>query len=291
MAWGRNAVGQLGTGSSTGPEECGKPLEERPCSKKPVEVSGLSGVTAISGGAEFSLALLSSGRAMAWGANGSGDLGNGESEPYGPEHCGSFLSACATKPVEVKLVDVKGIAAGVATGLAFGPPPPAVAAISPQEGKKTGGTTVTITGSDFEEATEVNFGSVKSASVKVNSESSITAKSPPGTGVVDVTVTTPAGTSLTSLADKFYYERPTVKKLTPKKGPELGGTSVTITGTNFAGVTAVKFGGNNATSFKVNSATSITAVSPAHASGLVDVTLATPNGTSAISKKDRFKYT
>jgi plastocyanin len=82
----------------------------------------------------------------------------------------------------------------------------------------------------------------------------------------------------------------TVTKLSPKKGPASGGTSVTITGTGFTGATAVKFGATQATSFKVNSPTSVTAVSPAGTPGAVDVRVTTPSGTSAITKKDHFRY-
>jgi hypothetical protein len=247
----------------------------------------LSEVEAIAAGTRFSLALLRNGTLKAWGENTLGELGNGMSA--GPEPC--ELGTCSTTPVEVKLGDVEGIGAGYDHALAVVQPPPTVTGLGPNEGRKTGGTSVTITGANFEEATAVKFGSTNATSFKVNSEGSITAVSPPGTGTVDVTVTTPAGTSLTTPADRFYYSRPTVKRLSPKKGPELGGTSVTITGTNFTGATAVKFGSSEATSFKVNSETSITAVSPAHARGRVDVTVATPNGTSATSRKDQFKYT
>jgi IPT/TIG domain-containing protein len=83
---------------------------------------------------------------------------------------------------------------------------------------------------------------------------------------------------------------PTIKKLSPKSGPVTGGTAVTITGTNFTGTTAVKFGAAGVSNLKVNSATSITADSPAGTKGTVNVTVTTPNGTSANTKKDRFRY-
>jgi alpha-tubulin suppressor-like RCC1 family protein len=289
-AWGTDGEGQLG--DSTAPEECGEIPLNAPCSKKAIAgASGLSGVTAIAAGKNNGLALLANGAVYDWGPNGLGQLGDGTST--GPEPCKGFEGFCSKTPVEVsKLVDAKGIAGGERFGLALVPLPPVVTAISPEQGPKTGGTTVTITGAEFEEATAVRFGSNFATSVKVSEDGTkITAVSPAGAGTADVTVTTPVGTSLTSPADKFYYERPTIKKLSPKKGPELGGTSVTITGTNFAGVTAVRFGSTEATSFKVNSQTSITAVSPAHTRGKVDVTVATTNGTSPISNKDRFKYT
>jgi hypothetical protein len=173
-----------------------------------------------------------------------------------------------------------------------GPAPATVTGVSPNGGRKTGGTAVTITGLYLEEATEVRFGQAKAPSFKINPDDSISTVAPPGTGTVDVTVTTPGGISLplTPLADKFYYSRPQVKRVSPRGGPELGGTRVTIAGTNLAGATEVLFGSSEATSFKVNGENSISAVSPAHAHGPVDVTVVSPNGTSLASRKDRFKY-
>ncbi|HTA33621.1 MAG TPA: IPT/TIG domain-containing protein [Solirubrobacteraceae bacterium] len=83
---------------------------------------------------------------------------------------------------------------------------------------------------------------------------------------------------------------PTVTKVTPKSGPTTGGTTVTITGANFTAPATVEFGGVSATEVTVNSATSLTAISPAEAKGAVDVTVTTSVGTSAVGKKDRFKY-
>jgi alpha-tubulin suppressor-like RCC1 family protein len=210
-AWGSNENGQLGDGTSVGPEACGL---SGACSKTPVAVcagsppgpcppnSFLGGVSAISAGGRHSLALLSAGTVKAWGENGSGQLGDGTSE--GPEPCGPAV--CSTTPVEVnKLVDVKGIAGGGLFSLAFGPPPPGVTAVSPKEGPRVGGTSVTITGTAFEEVLAVKFGSANATSFKVNSEGSIMATSPPGSGTVDVTVTTPAGTSAPSSADEYSY--------------------------------------------------------------------------------------
>jgi hypothetical protein len=70
-----------------------------------------------------------------------------------------------------------------------------------------------------------------------------------------------------------------------------GGTTVTITGVEFTGATSVKFGSIAATSFTVNSATSITAVSPGELAGTVDVRVTTPEGTSPVSSKDKFRFT
>jgi len=74
---------------------------------------------------------------------------------------------------------------------------------------------------------------------------------------------------------------PTVTSVSPISGPIAGGTSVTITGTNFTGATAVTFGGTNATTFTVTNSTTITATSPAKiAGGAVIVAVTTPGGTA-----------
>src|ERR1700735_976713 len=74
--WGYNAVGALGDGTTTGPEECGEyPIA---CSTVPVPVTGLqSGVSAIAAGWEHACALLDTGEVKCWGSNGDGTLGDG----------------------------------------------------------------------------------------------------------------------------------------------------------------------------------------------------------------------
>src|SRR5438128_1337854 len=200
MAWGENAHGQLGDGTTTNRDV-------------PVAVKGLTGVVAIAAGLEHSLALISNGTIMAWGANSEGQLGTGANN--GPEECGppTEEEACSTAPVPVtglSYLDVKGIAAGSWHSLAFGPPNPTVTAVSPREGLEVGGTVVTITGREFTGATAVKFGSTSAVIYKVESATSIMAVSPEGTGTVDITVTTPEGTSPTSSADRFSYAAPTL---------------------------------------------------------------------------------
>jgi len=82
---------------------------------------------------------------------------------------------------------------------------PTVTSVSPNSGSTQGGTTVVITGTNFTNVTAVNFGSNPASSFIVNSPTQITAISPPGTGTVDITVTTLAGTSAISASDQFTY--------------------------------------------------------------------------------------
>ena len=171
---------------------------------------------------------------------------------------------------------------------------PVVTQVAPSSGPQAGGTSVTITGERFGEASAVSFGGTAAAAFTVSSPTSITATAPAGTGTVDVTVTTPQGTSATSAADQYSYvppgPAPSVRKVAPRRGSTGGGTTVEITGSNFTTATAVQFGGRAASSFTVNSATSITAVSPEGTPGKVDVTVTNDGGTSATSARDHFTY-
>ena len=55
---------------------------------------------------------------------------------------------------------------------------------------------------------------------------------------------------------------PSISGVSPSTGSEVGGTLITISGSNFNGVTSVKVGGNEATSVSTASATLVTAVTP-----------------------------
>ena len=77
--------------------------------------------------------------------------------------------------------------------------------MSPTSGPTTGGTLVTITGTNLAGATAVNFGPMQITSFISDTASQIILSSPAGTGSVDVTVRTAAGLSVTSPADQFHY--------------------------------------------------------------------------------------
>jgi hypothetical protein len=175
--------------------------------------------------------------------------------------------------------------------MAYGEPIPGVTGVSPKIGPTAGGTTVSIAGVNFTEVSAVKFGSTPAASYTVNSPTSITAVSPPGANVVDVSVTTPVGESATGPADRFQYQKPPViSKISAKTGPATGGTTVVITGEEFAAATEVRFGTVPA-EFHVSPGGVITTVSPAHLAGIVDITVVNTAGASAPVSTDRFKFT
>ena len=170
-------------------------------------------------------------------------------------------------------------------------PAPTVTTISPTSGPSAGGIIVTITGTNFTGATAVEFGSTSATSYTVVSPNQITATSPAGTGTVDITVSTPGGTSVKSTADQFTYRPPpAVTSISPKSGPPAGGTTVTISGTNFVTGDTVSFGLVTAIVPVTLTATQISVVSPP-GTGTVDVTVVDPNGiSSATSAADKFTY-
>jgi hypothetical protein len=168
---------------------------------------------------------------------------------------------------------------------------PIVSGLSPSSGLVTGGTTVTIMGTNLSGATAVEFGST-AGTIILDSATEIEATSPAqAAGTVDVTVVTPIGTSATSPADQFTYQvpGPVVSTVSPSSGPTSGGTSVTISGSSLSGATAVNFG-QTAGTITSDTATQITVTSPAGNTGAVDVTVVTAGGTSAISPYDQFNY-
>ncbi|MEA2634842.1 MAG: hypothetical protein QOH92_1609, partial [Chloroflexota bacterium] len=107
-------------------------------------------------------------------------------------------------PVDVTVTAVDGSSAIVPADQFTYAAAPAVSSVAPSGGPAAGGTSVAISGTNFTGATAVSFGSA-AASFTVTNDTQISATSPAGTGLADVTVTTVGGTSATSAADHFTY--------------------------------------------------------------------------------------
>ncbi|WP_237736703.1 beta strand repeat-containing protein, partial [Delftia acidovorans] len=156
-----------------------------------------------------------------------------------------------TGTVDVRVTTVGGTSATSATDQFTYVAAPTVTSVSPTAGPAAGGTSVVITGTNLSGATAVTFGGTAATGFTVNSATQITATAPAGSpGTVDVRVTTTGGTSATGAADQFtYVATPTVTSISPTSGPQAGGTTVVLTGTNLGGATAVTFGATAATGF------------------------------------------
>jgi putative cell wall-binding protein len=202
-------------------------------------------------------------------------------------------SPAGTGTVDIRVTTVGGTSATGAGDQFTYAAGPTITSISPTGGPTTGATTVTLTGTGLTGVTAISFGGTPGTAVTAISATSASAVSPAhAAGAVDITATTPGGTSPTGAGDLFTYTTPpAVTSVSPATGSAAGGPVVTITGTGFTGATAVAFGATAATSFTVVSATSITAVSPAHAAGGVDIRVTIPlGGQSAIVGGDTYTF-
>ena len=162
--------------------------------------------------------------------------------------------------------------------------PPTATSLTPTSGTTLGGTTVVITGTSLVGTTGVTFGGLPATNVTVLDEQTVSVSTPAHTaGLVDVSITTPQGTGTLNNAYTYITPPPSNLSLTPTSGTINGGTLVTFTGTTLTGTTGITFGGAAATSVTVIDDTTVTAVTAAHAAGIVDVIVTTPNGTGTVT--------
>jgi formylglycine-generating enzyme required for sulfatase activity len=160
---------------------------------------------------------------------------------------------------------------------------PTLTNLSPNTGTTVGGTSVTLTGTYLTGATSVTFGGTAATSFNVVNGSTITCTTPAGAaGNASVQVTTPGGTNAANTLFTYVTPPPpTLTSVSPAAGTNAGGTSVTLTGTNFTGASTVTFGGNAATDLIVVNGTTITCTTPTSLAGPSSVLVTTPGGTNA----------
>lgn len=159
---------------------------------------------------------------------------------------------------------------------------PTISSISPNEGPTSGGTKVTITGTNFLVGALVLFGAASATNVTVVSPAQIEATTPANAaGPANVTVENPGNVS-GSMSGAYSYTSssspPTITSISPTSGAP--GTQVTITGTNFVSVDTVSFNSNPASATFV-SATQLTAVVPNVTPATYSVTVTDPDPVSA----------
>lgn len=157
---------------------------------------------------------------------------------------------------------------------------PNVHAITPNYGNISGTSSVAITGNNFAvgntvvtvDGVAVTPSSVTTTEILLNMPSRASA------GQVNVTVTTPGGTSSTLVFD--YVSIPTIAAISPTTGNIAGGTTVTLEGSGFIENTLVSVDGVSITPTLIDTST-LRFVTPAHSAGAVQVIVSTSNGNSA----------
>ncbi len=152
---------------------------------------------------------------------------------------------------------------------------PVVSSVAPSSGPTSGGTTVTITGTDLLAASAVTFGATPASSFAVVSATSITATAPAGAaGTVDVRVTTLGGTSATGAGDRYTYVA----------APIAGAVSATVEPNSTNNPITLSLSGGTATSVAVSTA-------PTHGSTSVSGTSISYTPTAGYTGSDSFQYT
>ena len=150
----------------------------------PITVNPILGALGSNGGPTATMALLPGSPAL--GAGATADY-PGTSTPITADQRGIALNSPPDLGAFARVLFVTGL--------------------SPTAGPVAGGTLVTITGSAFTDATEVHFGTVLGTSVDVIDDAHIVVTSPAqSASTVDLTVTTPSGTSPVAAGDQFTYE-------------------------------------------------------------------------------------
>ena len=107
----------------------------------------------------------------------------------------------------------------LATAASAANAPPTLNGISPGSGPSTGGTTITLTGTNLENATNVMFGGFNGG-ILSETDTQITVLSPTGSGLEPVTVNTPYGTA----TEQFYFVPPSPPPPPPAHGYWLVGS-------------------------------------------------------------------
>jgi len=168
---------------------------------------------------------------------------------------------------------------------------PTIGGLSAHAGPVKGGNTVSINGSGFSNVTSVIFGSVRGTNVKVASSTKLSVQAPAGASAHYISVTTARGgaSTLTGRSIYNYLPVPSLRSVNPHSGPAGGGTTVTITGANFAFVRSVYFGPHRGSRLVVISSSRIRIVSPA-GQGTVDVLVGTAGGRTRRKPAALFTY-
>ncbi len=168
------------------------------------------------------------------------------------------------------------------------PPPPLGISFMPTHGSATGGTEVTILGSNFGQGARVYFGDRESPSVLFVSKQELRAATPPpAAGIMRVRVKIVSTDGLVSVIFSPYFEYdpgppPIITAVSPDEGSTGGGTEVAITGENFASDAAavvVRFDTALAHVLEAT-ATRLRVLTPPHAAGTVGVEVVNPDGGS-----------
>jgi hypothetical protein len=304
--WGSNASAHLGVGDTTN-------------RNVPTQVTTLSNqVSHVDGGVRSSCATKLDGSVWCWGWQGHGRIGDGSnstdisanqlipkavSGPLGTSG-GNLIrvaegSACTLR-TDGGISCWGGITApntsgGYLDGANGSTTPvdidfcalPTISAVNPPIGRATGGSMITLTGTEFSASTQVFFGQPlpqnAATAVSLTNSTTLVATTPShGFGeVVDVWIVNPTNRRAVLKQSFTFTDPPNVYGAVPMMGDVAGGTQVELNGANFQPGATVTFGGVAATVMSVPDIQHAIVVTPPHPAGVVDITLTNLDGQSS----------
>lgn len=197
--------------------------------------------------------------------------------------CISPASPGSTQPVDGVVIRTDGREARLRGALTY-EAAPAPTSVDPALGPATGGTLHDILGGGFVSPLQVFFDGQAAEVISISNEKLRIRLPAHAAGPVTITVVA-AGKEGTLTGGFTYVDAaaPVIDSIGPDRGTTSGGTSVTIRGANFDASSQVRFGGVLANLSQTGSS-QLTAVTPAHAAGQVEVRVTNPGtGLTTIS--------
>jgi len=198
-------------------------------------------------------------------------------------------AAHASGPVDITLTNPDGQNDTINLGFIY-LDPPTVASSAPASGFLSGGTAITVTGTNFYPGASVLIGANACTSVTVHNSTTLGCTTPAGvTGLNSITVTNPDGQAATTGSLFTYVPPPSISTITPNRGALAGGGTIVIAGAAFSNpVTSVTLDGV-ACPVVAETTTSITCTVPGHAAADVNVVV-TNSDTQSTTVTNGYTY-
>ena len=233
---------------------------------------------------------------LAWNANAEADLagyrieyGTVSGNPTTTVDVGNVtqrqftgLQAGTTYYFRLRAYNSSNMQSAPSPEVSYMPPSPTVptlSSVSPASGPSSGGTVITLGGTNFVSGATVLVNGTSATGVTFVSATQVRATTPAGSaGARSVQITNPSGQSATLPGAFTYVGGPGLTSLSPTSGPTTGGTTITITGTGFVSGATVRVNGTSATGVTFVSATQLRANTPAGAVGTYAVQVTNPDG-------------
>ncbi len=190
--------------------------------------------------------------------------------------CNNASHAAATVDVTVTNTDTQ--ASTLSSSYAY-QAAPTVTSVSPSAGSTGGSTLITITGTGFVTGATATVGGNNCTGPSVTNSTTMTCTTAShSAATVDVIVSNLDGQSGTGVGAYIFRPAPTVTAVSPLAGNTGGGTAVTVTGTGFVAGAGITFGVGAGTGVTVVNSTTITATTPSHSAGAVNVVVTNVEG-------------